>query len=366
MPPTGSHSRRPRALLHRRSCRGDRQDHRAGRPHRQRARSRHRRDHRRDRRRHLHGEGGGRAETATPRGARDGARRREAGDERARLEQALRVSRGGARQHDSRVLRRPAARAAGRSARRSAVPGADRRPGVAHVRRGVRRVAAGSAARSGRGRQAIAATAGAPELRRRDRRGRTGRAVAPGGHGRCSTGATIRRAWRRNPFDREREIARMVERCLAFAATVTANPIVGPGSPLRSTSRRHARVRRGHRGGLVPVDDLDGLEATLVDLHHNRRFAKPRKGSGAGYSRRQTRAAVWDARQQLFDALGDFERRANADLAAALQIDLQGEPRALRGAEGGRRRAGLRRSAAAKHGHCCATTPRSGGHSASG
>ena len=49
-------------------------------------------------------------------------------------------SRGGARQHDPRVLRRPAARASGRGARRSAVPRADRGPGRAAVRRGVRRM----------------------------------------------------------------------------------------------------------------------------------------------------------------------------------------------------------------------------------
>ena len=42
-------------------------------------------------------------------------------------------------------------------------------------------------------------------------------------------------------------------------------------------------------------------------------------------------------RQRLFDALGDFERRANADLAAALQIDLQASLdryQALKAAEG--------------------------------
>ena len=75
----------------------------------------------------------------------------------------------------------------------------------------------------------------------------------------------------------------------------------------------------------------------MIDLHHNRQFAKPHKGGGAGYSRRQTRAAVWDARQQLFDSLGDFERHANADLAAALQIDLQASLdryQALKAAEG--------------------------------
>ena len=76
--------------------------------------------------------------------------------------------------------------------------------------------------------------------------------------------------------------------------------------------------------GALPADDYDGLEASLVDLRHNRGFARPRKGSSAAYRRGTTRAAVWDARQRLFDALGDFEARANADLASHLRDDLQG------------------------------------------
>ena len=70
---------------------------------------------RRDRRGHLHREGGRRAEAAAARSARQ--RAHGAGDgrrARARLDEALHAARGSARQHHPRLLRRPAARAAGR------------------------------------------------------------------------------------------------------------------------------------------------------------------------------------------------------------------------------------------------------------
>ena len=127
--------------------------------------------------------------------------------------------------------------------------------------------------------------------------------------------------WRADPFDREGEIRRLVDQLAAFAAMSS-----GPAWDKDVLYLDTTRARTGAAAiadGLVPAEDLDGLEALLVDLHHDRGFSKPRKGSGAGYSKRQTRAAVWDARQRLYDALGAFERAANADLAAALQGDLR-------------------------------------------
>jgi ATP-dependent exoDNAse (exonuclease V) beta subunit len=141
--------------------------------------------------------------------------------------------------------------------------------------------------------------------------------------------------WRRDAFDRGGEISRIVEQVLAFA-DLASNPS-WDRDPLYVDAMPARTCAAAIRGGLVPLDDLDGLEALLIDLHHNRQFAKPHKGGGAGYSRRQTRAAVWDARQRLFETLGDFERRANADLAAALHIDLQASLdryQALKAAEG--------------------------------
>ncbi len=127
--------------------------------------------------------------------------------------------------------------------------------------------------------------------------------------------------WRRDPFDREGELRRLAGELDAFAEMSS-----GPAWDKDSLYLDTTRARTGAaaiRSGLVPADDFDGLEALLVDLHHDRGFARPRKGSSAAYSKRHTRAAVWDARQRLYESLGDFERRANADLAAALQVDLQ-------------------------------------------
>jgi ATP-dependent helicase/nuclease subunit A len=127
--------------------------------------------------------------------------------------------------------------------------------------------------------------------------------------------------WRRDPFDREGEIRRLVGQLSEFAAMSS-----GPAWDKDVLYLDTTRARTGAASvadGLVPLDDLDGLEALLVDLHHDRGFARPRKGSGAGYSKRHTRAAVWDRRLEFYTALGEFERRANADLASLLQGDLQ-------------------------------------------
>src|SRR5262249_6375327 len=141
--------------------------------------------------------------------------------------------------------------------------------------------------------------------------------------------------WRRDPFDRPAEIARLLDELKAFVAAIE-----GPSwdrDPLYLDTVG-ARTRwAAVVNGLVPPDDLDGLEALLVDLRHDRNFVRPRKGGGAGFSKRHTRADIWERRQRLYDALGEFEQRANADLAALLQVDLQNSLErysALKAAEG--------------------------------
>jgi ATP-dependent exoDNAse (exonuclease V) beta subunit len=69
-------------------------------------------------------------------------------------------------------------------------------------------------------------------------------------------------------------------------------------------------------------DDLDALEARLIDLHKNRDFRRRRKGSGPTYGKGVTRAQVLDARDALTLALTDFQARADADLAALLHGEL--------------------------------------------
>ncbi len=118
-----AHRRRSRRDAGRRSRGGHRQDDGPRRAHRQRPRTRPH-DGRSHRRRHLHREGRGGAEAAAADQARGappvGAARRSAAPGAG-----ARQPRAGARQHDSHLLRRPAARTPGRGAGRSAVRHAD-------------------------------------------------------------------------------------------------------------------------------------------------------------------------------------------------------------------------------------------------
>ena len=141
--------------------------------------------------------------------------------------------------------------------------------------------------------------------------------------------------WRRPPFARVAEVGALLQRLHTIAdmsadAKWTGDPLFGGTAGLRT---RSATVREG----LVPAHDLDGLEALLVDLRHDRSFRDRRKGSGAGYGRTWTRNQVWEACRDLDAALEAFERDANGDLAALLRDDLQpslDRYEALKAAEG--------------------------------
>ena len=79
-------------------------------------------------------------------------------------------------------------------------------------------------------------------------------------------------------------------------------------SPKKSVAPNRSRPR-----------DYDRLEAGLIELSHNRNFKDARKGSGKNYRSGVLREDVWRAREDLQNALSDFEADANADLAAALR-----------------------------------------------
>ena len=128
-------------------------------------------------------------------------------------------------------------------------------------------------------------------------------------------------AWTRKPFDRAAAVARLAELVHA-CAEISANPSYAGDNlhldtePVRRLSRE-LRMREG-------LADPDALEALLIDLRRNRDFRRARKGSGPTYGKGVTRAQVLDARDGLMEALADFQRRADADLAAALHGELVG------------------------------------------
>ena len=189
------------ATVRRRGRRRHRQDHRAGAAHRRGARRRARGSDRQHRGGDVHREGRRRAEAAPARRARDGApdRRSRTAPDAPQPRARAGAARGGARQHHPRLLRRPAARAPGRGARRSAVPGAHRGRGRAAVpRQPFARWLAGAAATTRRracGARCAARSRSAATTARAN--GCCRAALAAG-----RAGATFDAAWRRDPFDR--------------------------------------------------------------------------------------------------------------------------------------------------------------------
>jgi ATP-dependent helicase/nuclease subunit A len=130
----------------------------------------------------------------------------------------------------------------------------------------------------------------------------------------------FRAAWRRPAWEREAAIDRLLERVHAFASLsrTCTNPADGfyADTWLARRISDDARVSEP----LGPRDH-DGLEAALADLARHRQFTRPRKGNARGY-RGATRDEVAAAHADLCQALEDFARCADADLAALLQGEL--------------------------------------------
>ena len=131
----------------------------------------------------------------------------------------------------------------------------------------------------------------------------------------------FRAPWRREPFDREAAIAALVDEVRAFAALLRscASPADGLYADTWLARRISDDVALGER--LAPRDH-DGLEAGLVELARSRQFRRPRKGYDRNYRGGVTREEVLEAHARLGQALDDFARRADADLAALLQREL--------------------------------------------
>ena len=132
----------------------------------------------------------------------------------------------------------------------------------------------------------------------------------------------FRAEWTRELFDRAAAIAAIID-LIHRLADISAKPSYAGDNLYIDTEP----VRRASRDlkelGSRSRDDLDILEARLIDLHRNRDFKRRRKGTGPTYGKGVTRAQVLEVRDALTMALTDFQIRADAELAALLHGELR-------------------------------------------
>jgi ATP-dependent helicase/nuclease subunit A len=129
--------------------------------------------------------------------------------------------------------------------------------------------------------------------------------------------------WRRDPFEREQEIDRLVEQLDAFADVTkdpgsAANMLFVDTAPIRSISAEIRSVEA------TQARDHDGLEAMFLSLVKDReydQFRKPHKGY-ARYKEKVSREDILTAHAALLTAVQTFVQQANADLAPLLQAEL--------------------------------------------
>jgi ATP-dependent helicase/nuclease subunit A len=129
--------------------------------------------------------------------------------------------------------------------------------------------------------------------------------------------------WKRPPFDRDREIDRLVAALHRFADLTAAASSQRDNLYLDTdAARRLSRQIRLEQS--FAQRDLDGWEARFVDLTRDRGFSRPRKGSGYKFAKDVNRTDVLTAREALFNDLQQFRKDADADLAACLQQEMAG------------------------------------------
>jgi ATP-dependent exoDNAse (exonuclease V) beta subunit len=142
--------------------------------------------------------------------------------------------------------------------------------------------------------------------------------------------------WRRPPFDRIAAIDELLE-LVHRLADLTSAPSFDRDNLYVDTDAVRQLSRRLRLEASIGQRDDDGWEARLVDLGRERGLARTRKGSGARFGRDVSRNEVLAARDRLFEALQQFRKDADADLAACLQQELSGATRRyqeLKGAGG--------------------------------
>ncbi len=138
--------------------------------------------------------------------------------------------------------------------------------------------------------------------------------------------------WTRRPFDRDRQIERLVTELHGLAAMSErpsyANDVLFIDlAPARHLSQEIQIQREATEADAVTLGDLDGIEARLVDLSRDRNFSRARHGRGPGYRKGVTRAELVAAVDAFRTHLDGFRLDADADLAAALQQELMGAVR---------------------------------------
>ena len=127
--------------------------------------------------------------------------------------------------------------------------------------------------------------------------------------------------WRRDPFPREARIDDLVARLHSFAASSDRCAKKESDNLYRDTETYRRLSQELQETEPVRGRDYDGLEGSLIEL--TRGWA-PRKGYGKSYGAGITREEVHAELSDLIDRIKEFERDADADLAALLQAELQG------------------------------------------
>jgi ATP-dependent exoDNAse (exonuclease V) beta subunit len=128
--------------------------------------------------------------------------------------------------------------------------------------------------------------------------------------------------WRRPKFDRLAAIDSLIERFHKFAQLTCACSNASDKLYLATLpARRFADQLTASEA--VARRDYDALEAQFVVLYREREFREPQKGRTKKYGDSVSRAEVLKAHEELIADLEDFVGKANADLAALLQSELQ-------------------------------------------
>ncbi len=135
--------------------------------------------------------------------------------------------------------------------------------------------------------------------------------------------------WTRRPFDRKRQIDRLVAELHALAALTERPSYANDSLYLDTAAARHLSQEvqiqeEGIRHSPTTESDDDGLEARLIDLSRDRNFCRARHGRGPGYRQGVTRASLVSTLEAFRASLDGFRLDADADLAAALQQELLG------------------------------------------